>query len=185
MRGVETADKAIIEDLIARIALGERAALTELYDRTSAKLLGVALRILRDRAGAEDVLQESFIKIWHNADRYAANGLSPMTWLITIARNSAIDRKRGRRDTVDYETHAETMSSQEPGPEAAAIAASDAARIRECMDELSEDRRDAIRQVYLDGASYADCARALKIPLNTVRTWLRRGLQSLRECMAR
>ena len=180
-----TPGTADIEDLIARIALGERAALTSLYDKTSAKLLGVAIRILKDRAAAEDVLQETYIKIWHNADRYAANGLSPMTWLITIARNGAIDRYRKKRDTVDYESHAETLQSADVGPEGAAIAGSQARRIVECLDELSEDRRDAIRQVYLDGASYADCAKSLKVPLNTVRTWLRRGLLTLRECLSR
>ena len=90
---------ADVEALLARVALGDRDAFSALYDATSAKLLGIALRILRDRDAAEDALQDAFVKIWHKADSYSANGLSPMTWLITVARNTAIDRLRTRRET--------------------------------------------------------------------------------------
>ena len=86
-----------IERLIAQVALGDRAAFETLYDRVSAKLFGVCLRVLETRATAEDAMQDSFVKIWNNSDRYQANGLSPMTWLITIARNTAIDRLRATR----------------------------------------------------------------------------------------
>ncbi|MGB8623548.1 MAG: sigma-70 family RNA polymerase sigma factor, partial [Paracoccaceae bacterium] len=88
------ATRAQIETLIAQVGLRNRAAFSELYSHTSAKLFGVCLRILKDRAAAEDALQEVFIKVWHNADRFRAGGYSPMTWLITIARNHAIDRIR-------------------------------------------------------------------------------------------
>ena len=86
-----------IEAMIARIALGDRDAFGALYDATSAKLFGICLRVLSNRAEAEDALQEIYVKVWHNAGRYQVNGLSPMTWLITIARNHAIDRLRLRR----------------------------------------------------------------------------------------
>src|SRR3712207_4088933 len=86
-----------IEAMIARMAMGDRAALSALYAATSAKLFGIALRVLDDRAEAEDALQEIYVKVWHNAGRYRSNGLSPMTWLITISRNHAIDRLRARR----------------------------------------------------------------------------------------
>lgn len=174
-----------IEALIARIALGERAAFSALYDATSAKLLGVALRILNDRAAAEDVLQDAYVKVWRNAGRYQANGLSPMTWLITIARNTAIDRLRASRADRDFDDLSETLPAPARTPEGDAIAASEARRIVACLDELEEKRRDAVRNAYLLGWSYADLASHFDVPLNTMRTWLRRSLIALRECMAR
>ncbi len=178
-------DLSEIENLIARIALSERAAFTTLYDRTSAKLFGVCLRVLNDRAEAEDTMQDAYVKIWKHADRYAVNGLSPMTWLITIARNTAIDRLRKQRVTTDYADFAEALPASGPTPEAAAIAGSEAKRIAGCMEELEEDRRSAVRDCYLGGLSYAELARKYDVPLNTMRTWLRRSLAALRECMAR
>jgi RNA polymerase sigma-70 factor, ECF subfamily len=174
-----------IEALIARVALGERSAFSMLYDATSAKLLGVCLRVLKDRAAAEDAMQDSFVKVWKNADRYRANGLSPMTWLITIARNTAIDRLRARRDAADVDALSDVPPARGPSPEGAAIAASEVQRIFRCMDELEAERRDAVRGAYLDGQSYADLAKRFEVPLNTMRTWLRRSLMVLRECMAR
>ncbi len=177
---------ADIEALIARVGLGERQAFSDLYQATSAKLLGVCLRVLNDRAAAEDAMQDTFVKVWKNADRYASNGLSPMTWLITIARNTAIDRLRTAksRPTSDLADYSEVLSSGGPSPEGAAIAASDAGRITKCLDTLPVDRKDAVKGAYLDGDSYADLASRFDVPLNTMRTWLRRSLLSLRECMA-
>ena len=91
-----TTPQAEIEDLIARIAMGDRAAFRSLYDRTAAKLFGVCLRVLNDRALAEEALQDVYCKIWARAGQYRVNGFSPMTWLITLARNAAIDRRRKR-----------------------------------------------------------------------------------------
>lgn len=174
-----------IEALIARVALGERAAFSALYDATSAKLLGVCLRVLNDRAAAEDAMQDSYVKIWKNADRYRVNGLSPMTWLITIARNTAIDRLRARTYESDVDALSAALPSPGRTPESEAIAASEARRIVDCMDELETDRRDAVKSAYLQGQTYADLAKRFNVPLNTMRTWLRRSLISLRECMAR
>ena len=137
-----------IEDLLGRVALGDRAAFSELYDRVSAKLYGVCLRVLKDRAAAEDALQETFVKVWRNADRYAANGLSPMTWLITIGRNTAIDalraRARGESTGGDIDEVVD-LPAPGPTPEASAVAASEAARIGDCMKELPDDRRSGVR----------------------------------------
>jgi RNA polymerase sigma-70 factor (ECF subfamily) len=180
---VSSLEREAIEALIARVAMQDRSAFSELYDATAAKLLGVCLRVLKDRTAAEDAMQDSFIKIWHNADRYAVNGLSPMTWLITIARNTAIDRLRARRAHSPVESQAETLAAGGPTPEGAAVARSEARRIAACLDGMPQDQRQAIRNVYLNGSSYADCASEMGIPLNTIRTWLRRGLQSLRDCL--
>ena len=177
---------ADIEALIARCALGERAALDELYRATSAKLFGICLRILSDHAAAEDVLQEVYVKVWHAADRYAVNGLSPISWLATIARNAAIDRLRQRisRREAGGDSIPERRD-RAATPEQAAVAAGEARRIAACMDELDAARRSAVRGAYLDGRTYAELAEAAGVPLNTMRTWLRRSLIALRECMAR
>lgn len=176
---------AEIEHLIARVALGDRDAFSRLYDAVAPKLLGVCLRVLGDRAAAEDAMQEAFVKIWRNADRYGVTGHSPMTWLITVARNTAIDRLRRIRPVEDIDDLAEVLPAGGPDGEAAAMARSDAAQIRACLDELEPDRRDAVRGAYLDGRSYADLAAAHGVPLNTMRTWLRRSLLRLRACMSR
>ena len=107
-----------------------------------------------------------------------------MTWLITIARNTAIDRLRATKDESDVADVMETMPSSSPTPEQSAVAASEAGRIMDCMKQLEDDKRDAVRGAYLDGLSYAELAARFDVPLNTMRTWLRRSLISLRECMA-
>lgn len=174
-----------INRLIARVALSDRQAFAELYDATSAKLMGVTLRVLKDRAVAEDALQDVYVKIWRNADRYTARGLSPMTWLITIARNTAIDRLRARRETGGGMDLIEALPSSGPTPEDSAIARSEAVRIAGCMKELAPDHREAVRGAYLEGHTYADLANRHNVPLNTIRTWLRRSLRTLRDCLSR
>jgi len=174
-----------MEHDILRAANGDRAAFRALYDATAPKLLGVCLRVLHDRAEAEDVLQEIYVKIWHNAGRYSANGLSPMTWLITIARNSAVDRLRKRRRAGASDALDERIADGGAGPEAQAVAASERRRLDTCMEELPADRAEAVRRAYLDGETYADLAARFDVPLNTMRTWLRRSLLKLRECLSR
>ncbi|MBV6636191.1 MAG: sigma-70 family RNA polymerase sigma factor [Mameliella sp.] len=176
-----------IEALIARVALRDRSAFGALYDATSGKLLAICLSVLKDREEAEDTLQEVFLRIWNKADRYAVTGHSPMTWLITLARNIAIDRLRARQRSQSGQdrTETDTLPDSRPGPEASTIAASESQRIVNCLDELPDQRASAVRGAYLEGASYADLAAKFEVPLNTMRTWLRRSLQSLRECMSR
>ncbi len=174
-----------IETLIGQVSLGDRQAFSRLYDLTSAKLFGVCLRVLNNRASAEDVLQETFMKVWRYADRYARGGTSPMTWLITIARNTAIDKLRAQRDSEDIDGMADTLPSSVPNPEQIAVAVGEAGRITDCLAELEEPRDKAVRGAYLEGLSYAELSEKLNVPLNTIRTWLRRSLISLRACMER
>ena len=130
-------------------------------------------------------MQDSFVKIWNHSDRYQANGLSPMTWLITIARNTSIDRLRARKKGhQDVNTPGFELVSPGPTPEQYAVASSEASRLSGCLDTLEEDRGKAIRGAYLDGETYSDLAERFGVPLNTMRTWLRRGLIALRECMS-
>ncbi|TQS73383.1 sigma-70 family RNA polymerase sigma factor [Rhodobacteraceae bacterium] len=176
---------AEIEELIARVALRDKQAFAALYDATSRKLFGICLRVLNNRAEAEEALQDVFLRIWAKADRYAVTGHSPMTWLITVARNLSIDRLRARGAATDTIEGMGELRDAHPGPEATAIASSEMRRIGLCIDELEEDRASAVRGAYLDGESYADLAQKHDVPLNTMRTWLRRSLQKLKECLSR
>jgi RNA polymerase sigma-70 factor (ECF subfamily) len=174
-----------IEELIGRVSLGDRAAFGALYDATSGKLFAVCLHVLKNRPEAEDTLQDVYLRIWHKADRYAVTGHSPMTWLITVARNMAIDRLRARKSNdVDLDSAGE-LPETGPGPEAVSIAASEQRRISACFRELPADRADAVRAAYLDGATYQALAERFDVPLNTMRTWLRRSLIALKECLTR
>lgn len=174
-----------IERLIARCTLGDRAAFAALYDATSAKLHAVCLRVLGRSQAAEDALQESYVKVWTHAGRYRVTGHSPMTWLITIARNTAIDHLRAQRGHQDVAEYHDILPAPDATPEENVLAASETGRIRACLQELPGERRVAITGAYLDGLSYAALAERAGVPLNTMRTWLRRGLIALRECMGR
>ena len=176
---------ADIEAMIAQIVLRDRSAFSALYDATSAKLFGVCLRVLNNRAEAEEVLQEVYIRIWHKADSYTVTGHSPMTWLITVARNLSIDRLRKRKTKTKSIDEAVELADDRPGPEAEAIASSERAQIEACMTELDPRHAEAVKRVYLEGETYNDLAEAQNVPLNTMRTWLRRSLLKLRECLTR
>lgn len=174
-----------IEAYLARVALGDRAAFEALYSATSAKLFGILLRILKERAAAEDALQDVYVKIWRHAARYQQNGLSPMTWLITIARNHAVDVLRRQRSAMAELDDAAMVEDLRPGPEALAIAGSDRQRLIGCFAELEGRQAEAVGRAYLAGESYAELAERFEIPLNTMRSWLRRGLLKLKECLTR
>ncbi|MCR6636731.1 sigma-70 family RNA polymerase sigma factor [Devosia sp.] len=177
------ADTAEIADLIARCALRDRGAFRQLYTRTSAKLFGVALRILRDRAETEEAIQEIYIKIWQKADRYVAGQYSPISWLVAVARNHALDRVRVRRPISEDIDAALDIADLGPSPERQVEAAEDSARIANCLGTLEPDRAEAVRGAYLDGFSYEELAQRHAVPLNTMRTWLRRSLMKLKECL--
>lgn len=172
-----------IADLIARIALRDRAAFRDLYGRTSSKLFGVTLRILKDRAEAEEALQEVYVKIWQRADRYVPGGYSPISWLVAVARNHALDILRARKPVSDDIEAAFDLADEGPNPEQASIQGSERARIDGCLDTLEADKADCVRGAYLDGFTYEELAARHNVPLNTMRTWLRRSLIKLRECL--
>ena len=176
---------ADIAALLSRIALGERAAFDALYSQTSAKLFGVLLRLLKDRNEAQDALQDVYVKIWQRADRYAVSDASAMSWLIAIARNHAIDRIRARKP-ISEDINDEKLQIPDQGqtPEAAAINQSQRRQIDHCLDQLEDAKANAVRLAYLDGFSYQELADRYEIPLNTMRTWLRRSLLKLKECLS-
>jgi len=174
-----------IAALIGRVALRDRAALAALYAAASPKLFAVCLRILKDRADAEDALQEIFVKIWRRADRFAAAGTSPLGWLVTIARNHAIDVLRARKPVSDSIEESRDIADTAHDPETESIIKGEGRRIDRCMEELESDRAKAVRSAYVEGLSYQELAERHGVPLNTMRTWLRRSLLKLRECLDR
>lgn len=176
-------DRAEIERLIGQVDLGNREAFSALYDATSGKLYAVCARVLGQGPGAEDAMHDVYIKVWRHAGRYQVTGHSPMTWLITIARNTAIDRLRARKVTTDLGEESDRISDSGPTPEEAALRASDARALYDCLKTLPEDRAAAIQGAYLKGETYQTLADRFAVPLNTMRTWLRRGLIKLRECL--
>ncbi|WIJ25749.1 sigma-70 family RNA polymerase sigma factor [Devosia sp. RR2S18] len=172
-----------VADLIGRCALRDREAFRTLYQRTSAKLFGVVLRILKDRSEAEEAIQEVYVKIWQRADRYVAGTTSPISWLVAVARNHALDILRARRPAADDLDVALEIPDAGPTPERATEDGQERAQIESCLQTLEPDRADAVRGAYLDGFSYDELARRHAVPLNTMRTWLRRSLLKLRECL--
>ncbi|QDC08967.1 sigma-70 family RNA polymerase sigma factor [Oceanicola sp. D3] len=174
-----------IEGMIARCGLGDRSAFADLYQATSSKLFGICLRILKERSEAEDALQEVYLRIWRKADSYTAGGPSPMAWLSTVTRNLAIDRLRAKAPPADELEDAPPLVASGPTPEQSAVAAGEAARIGACLGELEPERSAAVRGAYLEGATYDELASRYSVPLNTMRTWLRRSLIKLKECLER
>lgn len=178
------ADKEI-SALLGRVALADRDAFASLYRQTSPKLFGICLRILKDRGEAEEALQEVYVKIWYRADRFLAGEAAPMSWLAAIARNQAIDRLRARKPVANAIDDAYDLADPAQDPERSAMIRSEGRRIEACLKELEADRAEAVRRAYVEGLSYQELAEMFAVPLNTMRTWLRRSLLKLRECMER
>jgi RNA polymerase sigma-70 factor (ECF subfamily) len=181
---IQTTPSQDISDLIARCALRDRAAFRVLYERTSAKLFGVTLRILKDRSEAEEAIQEVYVKVWQRADRYVAGNTSPISWLVAVARNHALDILRARRPVSEDIDVALEIPDGGPSPERAVQDSQDRGRINHCLGTLEPDRADAVRGAYLDGYSYEELASRYAVPINTMRTWLRRSLIKLKDCLS-
>jgi RNA polymerase sigma-70 factor (ECF subfamily) len=169
--------------LLGRVSLKDRAAFSRLYVLYSPKLFSVLLRIVRDRGESEDALQEVFVKIWQRADRFRPEEGRAETWLMAIARNHAIDVLRARKPQASAIDEAFDLASDEVDPETAAVNRSEGGRIDKCMQTLESDKADAVKRAYVEGLSYQELAEVYNIPLNTMRTWLRRSLLKLRECL--
>ncbi|HEX9954425.1 MAG TPA: sigma-70 family RNA polymerase sigma factor [Allosphingosinicella sp.] len=181
-----TSDRDSLSRALARVAEGSQAALAEVYQRTSAKLFGICLRILGDRSEAEDALQDIYINVWRKAGSFDPARASPITWLAALARNRSIDRRRagGKRETASVEEAAEI-----PDGSADALTllttAEDSTRIAACLHELEERQNGAIRAAFFDGLSYPELAVRWAVPLGTLKSWIRRGLLRLKDCLER
>lgn len=183
---MNTAPKAPddLERLLARSAARDQRAFAELYRRTSARLFGICLCMLHDAAEAEEALQEVFTTVWRRADRFDPARAAAIAWLVTLARNKAIDRLRQRResalsDPIDLDQLADDRS----GPPADAEADQEYLRLRRCLEELSPKYRRSVREAFFSGVTYEELAARCQVPLATMKSWIRRALIQLRTCL--
>ncbi|MDO9286106.1 MAG: sigma-70 family RNA polymerase sigma factor [Aquabacterium sp.] len=187
-----------LADALARVALGDRAALATLYRLASPHLFGVILRIQPDRALAEDLLQDIFINIWRAAQGFDATRSQPMTWLTSIARNRAIDSRRRSKTEVstvsrhtmgnDDEDEVDLLAalpSGDAGPLELLQQAAQAREVTHCIGELSAEQQQCLALAYYQGLSHAEVAEHLVQPLGTVKSWVRRALLALKDCLGR
>ena len=180
---VATNAGAELVTLLEAIAAGDRAALSALYDRTSAKLYGICLRLLGSEPEAEDALQETYVTVWRNAARFDPGKAGAITWLAVVARNKAIDRLRRRTLPSEAIDAAADIADDRPTAFDLVQQGQDSARLAGCLDELEEKPRSMIRAAFLDGASYPELAEREGVPLGTMKSWIRRGLLRLRGCL--
>lgn len=184
-----------VGQLLARVALRDQAAFKQLYDATVRCLLAIAVRLLRDPAWAEEVVQEAYVGIWNSAPNYSPLKAQPMTWLMTIARNKAMDALRStttERETLVRGMHGEddeddplaAVSDQSAGPLQQLIERVDAARLSHCLQALDAAQRQAIALAFYDGLTHSELAEHMRQPLGTVKAWVRRGLERLKPCLA-
>lgn len=188
-----------LAELLARCGLGDRRAFERLYTLSSGHLFAVVLRIQRDRALAEELLQEVYVKVWRAAAGFDAAQSQPLTWLTSIARHQAIDslrRAQAQPATVSATRPAdddgdagpdlhETLPDDAPGPADLLGSASQARQLGQCMEQLSASQRQSVALAFYDGLSHAEVADHLRQPLGTVKSWVRRGLAALKSCLER
>ena len=174
-----------VDALLLRVATGDQPAFEALYRSTSGKLLGICLRVLSDRTEAEDVLQDVFVTIWHKASQFDPARAGAWTWLGALVRNRAIDRKRALPSALQREPLelAETLADGGPSPASYADAGQQRSRLEACLERLQAKQQVLIRTAFFDGATYDELAARSGSPLGSVKSWIRRGLLQLRECL--
>ncbi|MFO1317095.1 MAG: sigma-70 family RNA polymerase sigma factor [Burkholderiales bacterium] len=182
---------ARLAHLLSRVAMGDQAAFGDLYGETSAHLYGAALRILREPAAAEEILQEAYVNVWHHAGSYEVAKSQPLTWLTTIVRNRCLDQLRRREletvtltpdddDAPEYDVPSDTLT-----PAEMLLAGAEAASVRDCVEALDAGPKQAIALAFYRGLSHAELAAHLREPLGTVKSWVRRALERLKNCLDR
>jgi len=176
--------------LIDRVAARDELALKVLYDQCSGKLYGLALRVVRNSEWAEDALQDTFLQIWRTAPDYRASLSPPMAWLGLIVRSRSLDLLRRRKAEREHltdefdEAMADTLEGDSPNPLDTSLASQQAWALHQCLGKLENKQREVVSLAYLRDLSHGELAQQLKLPLGTVKTWIRRGLDQLRSCMA-
>lgn len=179
-----TVSRQQLDLLLAGVARGDEAAFAELYQATSAKLYAIALRILRNREVAEDVVQDSYFKVWERARDYKPEIASPITWMAAIVRNRALDevRRRAVRPAADV-SELDEIASDDEHPVEAIGRREDLARLTRCLEGLEPEKRQMVRLAYLDGLSRDALAKRFDRPEGTIKTWLHRSLAQLKGCL--
>ncbi|MFZ6817390.1 RNA polymerase sigma factor [Undibacterium sp. Ji22W] len=186
-------DPAYLHLCLVAVAKQDARAFRDLYESSSPKLFSFILRILQNRELAEEVLQESFVNIWNNAANYQSSLASPMTWMTTIVRNRSFDLLRklnnGQHLNVSYDADPfenevwQAMESPDATPAQALELSQDAASLARCMTKLEGLHRQAMSLAYFHDLSHSEVAEQMQLPMGTVKTWIRRGLEKLRLCL--
>lgn len=178
-------DAPSLEDLLAQVALGNRSAFAALYRATSNRLFGICLRVLTQRSEAEDALQDVYTAVWRKAAQYDPAKASASAWLAMIARNKAIDRLRALPSQQARATFESADEVEDPAasPVQAVQTAADRAQLEHCLQRLEPKRRSLIRAAFFDGRTYEELAASIQAPLGSIKSWIRRGLLQLRECL--
>lgn len=184
------ADVQRLTELLQATAKGDERAFSELYRESSSHLYGLLLRMLQRRDWAEEALQDCFIKIWQKAETYERDKGAPLTWLMTVARYRALDILRMKRPEVEMpenEDGSESLSiafaDETQDPQARAEEGQGIARMRACLRDLPREQREAVLLAYYEGYTHQELAVMMRAPLGTVKSWVRRGLARLRECL--
>ena len=176
---------ASLEELLVQVALGNRAAFAALYQRTSSRLFGICLRVLTQRSEAEDALQEVYTAVWRKAAQFDPSKASANAWLAMIARNKAIDRLRALpsqavRGELELAAQVEDPAAT---PAQQAQSETERAQLEHCLERLEPRRRSLIRSAFFEGLTYEEIATRIEAPLGSIKSWIRRGLLQLRECL--
>ncbi|HTE42227.1 MAG TPA: sigma-70 family RNA polymerase sigma factor [Steroidobacteraceae bacterium] len=181
----DTGEDGQIEALLGRCALRDSKALSELYRLTSPQLLGVLLKLLRRRALAEEALQDVMVRVWQRASQFEAYRGRGMAWLVSVARNRAIDLLRSQRTHLSLEDSPAHEIADDSGHDNLEMSATDKMRsaLDRCLGGLSTEQRQCITLAYVNGFSHDEISRLVGSPLGTVKSWVRRGLTSLKRCM--
>ena len=181
------AEPAPLTDLLRATAAEDREAFGRLYAATSAKLFGVVLRIVQRRDWSEEILQETYLRIWQHAQDFRPEKGRPMTWMITIARNRALEWRRRDKGEASLEDSggAEELAAPNPGPLDWALAGVEARMLQNCLGELVAEQRDCIVLAYCEGYTHQELSARMTRPIGTVKSWIRRGLHLLKDCIER
>ncbi len=174
-----------LQDWIVGCGKGDSQSFESLYKATSPKLFSILVRILKSKAYAEEVLQEGFMEIWKNSNRYDASKGKPFTWMSSIMRYRALDRLRQtKRDVTSMDDKwFENLQVQGPGPFEKMVSNKERSALIDCLQTLSADQKNCIASAFYDGQTHEEISEIQSKPLGTIKTWLRRGLEKLKSCL--
>jgi RNA polymerase sigma-70 factor (ECF subfamily) len=173
-----------LNQLLIRTGRKDEKAFAELYQRTSSKLFGVCLRMLRNRSEADEVLQETYTTVWRRAASFDDAKAGAITWLTAIARNKSIDRLRQHREEPLEDPYLiDSMGGDQTTPAAEAESSHEYRRLEKCLDALEPQQRNSVREAFFTGATYNELAKRCQVPLGTMKSWIRRSLMQLRICL--
>ncbi len=174
-----------LNQILQKVAQGDQRAFADLYRRTSSKLFGICVRMLRNRGEAEDLLQEIYTTVWRRAESFDPSRASAITWLATLVRNRAIDRLRQRREVQLDDASELEIVDERPSPAAMAERSQERRRLQRCLDALPAQQGDAVREAFFSGVTYSELAERASVPLGTMKSWIRRSLMQLKACLER